>query len=45
MSVADADFALYALRLYDSPLAVVENESKNDNYALEEDRARLEWGG
>ena len=45
MSVADADFTLYALPLYDSPLAVLESESKNDNYALEEDRARFEWGG
>ena len=45
MSVADADFALYALPLYDSPLAVLRSESKNDDYTLEEDRARLEWGG
>lgn len=47
MSIADSDFAMYGINLYDSPYTILSDAAFKDDfgYALEEDAARIRWSG
>lgn len=47
MSIADSDFSMYGMNLFDSPYTILSDAAYEDDfgYALEEDTARIKWSG